>query len=220
MTAAPGGPSPAKGIPFLALAVLGAGALLILVGILFWRGGAPPGSEPPSGPSPVATEAVTAPGAAARAPTEPPAVVPTVVELAPALAPASPAPAPPAPALPSAAPATPPKEAPIPPRPTPTPPIVETYACRESAVFDVSPEETLVTVDGETIGTADDWDDAGGGKKYRFRSAGPHYVRLSLARYRTTWIRIDVRPGAEHKTANVDLELKKAREKDRGEDEE
>jgi hypothetical protein len=95
------------------------------------------------------------------------------------------------------------------PPPTPTPPIEMVYECREGAIFGVDPEEALVTVSGTTIGTADEWDDAGGGKKYRLGNAGTYYVKLSLQGYRTAWIKIVVRPGAEEEYADVDLDLEK-----------
>ncbi len=88
-------------------------------------------------------------------------------------------------------------------------PISKTYECRESAVFNVDPEEAEVTVDGHRIGTADDWDDAGGGKKYKFQSPGVHIVKLSLEGYETMWLKFVVRSGAELKTADVDLDMKK-----------
>ena len=88
-------------------------------------------------------------------------------------------------------------------------PISKTYECRESAVFNVDPEETVVTVDGRRIGTADDWDDAGGGKKYKFQGPGIHYVKLSLEEYETMWLKFVVSSDAKKKTADVDLGMKK-----------
>ncbi len=64
-------------------------------------------------------------------------------------------------------------------------------------------------VDGRVIGIADDWDDAGGGRKYHFKGPGAHLVRLSLKKHATTWIKFEVRPSAKQKTAYVDLKLRK-----------
>lgn len=95
------------------------------------------------------------------------------------------------------------------PRLRPTPPIEKIYECRTGAVFGVSPEETLITINGKTIGKADDWDDAGGGQKYLFGGPGTYYAKLSLEQYRTAWIKIIVRPQATEEYASVDLQLKK-----------
>jgi len=91
----------------------------------------------------------------------------------------------------------------------PTPPIEQVYECRTGAIFGVDPEEALITVNGKVVGKADDWDDAGGGQKYRFGGAGTYYVKLSLAGYKTAWIKVVVRPLAEEEYADVDLDLKK-----------
>ena len=95
------------------------------------------------------------------------------------------------------------------PAPERTVPISKTYECRESAVFNVDPEETVVTVDGRRIGTADDWDDAGGGKKYKFQGPGVHYVKLTLEEYETMWLKFVVSSDAKKKTADVGLDMKK-----------
>jgi hypothetical protein len=95
------------------------------------------------------------------------------------------------------------------PRSGPTPPIEKIYQCRAGVIFGVDPEEALITINGKTIGKADDWDNAGGGQKYLFGRPGTYYVTLSLEKYRTVWIKIVVRPQAEEEYASVDLELKK-----------
>jgi hypothetical protein len=180
------------------LAILAAGVLALVLVLLLVRGNPPAGdvlSGPPSPTPPlvVAQQAPTMPTALDQ-PGATPTAEPTV-----ALAPATVAP-------PTIAP--PPAVAVVPP-PTPTPPVEMVYECREGAIFGVDPEEALVTVNGTTIGTADEWDDAGGGKKYLFGNAGNYYVRLSLQGYRTAWIKIVVRPGAEEEYTEVDLDLEK-----------
>ena len=196
------GPSSAgkgAGIPVVPLAILAGGVLALVLVLLLVRGN-PPAGEVLSGPASPTPPLV----AAQQAPTMPaaldqsdatPTVAPTV-----ALAPATGAPptVAPAPAVAAA--------------PAPTPPIQMTYECRKGAIFGVDPEEALVTVNGTTIGTADEWDDAGGGQKYVFGRAGTYYVRLSLRAYRTAWVKIVVRPGAKDEYADVDLDLEELKD--------
>lgn len=98
---------------------------------------------------------------------------------------------------------------PPPPTPTPTPPLVAVFKARKAARFDVSPDDAEITVNGRSVGKADDWDDRGGGKLYEFDAPGAYYVRLSLKGYRTAWIKIVVSRDASEKVAEVDTELKK-----------
>ena len=49
----------------------------------------------------------------------------------------------------------------------------------------------------------------GGGKKYKFKGQGIHYVKLSLDKHKTIWIKVIVAPRAEKKTADVNLDLEK-----------
>jgi hypothetical protein len=101
---------------------------------------------------------------------------------------------------------------PRPPTATPTPPIVAVFKAREKVKFGVSPEEAHVIINGHDIGIADDWDDMGGGKSWRFPSVpGVYWVRFELKGYRSTWIKIIADPDAKDKTAEVDTELKKAK---------
>lgn len=93
------------------------------------------------------------------------------------------------------------------PTPTPTPPIVMTYFGRHGAVFNVSPEEALVEVEGKVIGIADDWDGKGGGKVYEFSRPGTYYAKLSLRGYKTAWVAIVITPSAKEENADVDWEL-------------
>jgi len=93
------------------------------------------------------------------------------------------------------------------PTPTPLPPVVRTYFGRFGAVFNVSPEEALVEIDGKLIGIADDWDGKGGGKVYFFPGPGTYYAKLSHAGYRTAWVAIVISPTAAEEYADVDWEL-------------
>jgi hypothetical protein len=181
-------PPRARTVPIIPFAILGAGILALVLVLLLVRGNPPAGEvlSEPSAPAPTVPVVVggTLPGPAQE--TTIPSPAPAVVAVAPT--------------------AVPPERAH---RPTPTPPIEQVYECRLGAIFGVDPEETLVTINGKLIGTADDWDDAGGGQKYEFDRPGTYFVKLSLAGYRTTWIKIVVRPLAEEAYADVDLELKK-----------
>lgn len=87
----------------------------------------------------------------------------------------------------------------------------ETYDCRRGAEFHVSPDEAVVTVNGTTIGIADDWDNRGGGKVYRFPGAGTYAVRFTLRGYRTDWVKINLRPDAEAAICYVEFDLVKGR---------
>jgi hypothetical protein len=96
------------------------------------------------------------------------------------------------------------------PAPEPAPPIAATFECRRGAEFHVDPEEVLVTVDGQLLGEADDWDGAGGGKTYDFSSPGEHLVKLSLAGFRTVWVKVVVSPNAKREVVKVDTELEES----------
>jgi hypothetical protein len=74
-------------------------------------------------------------------------------------------------------------------------------------VFNVSPEETLVEIDGKLIGIADEWDGKGGGKVYIFPGPGTYYAKLSLKGHRTAWVAIVITPTAPEENADVDWEL-------------
>jgi len=174
-----------RGLPVVPLAILGGGVLALVLVLLLVRGN-PPAREVVSGPA-AAAQAPTA-GAAIEQQITTPTARPTVAEAPPKGV------APPLAELSR-------------PRPTTTPPIEKTYECREGAIFGVDPEEALITINGATIGTADEWDDAGGGQKYVFGRPGTYYVKLSLENYRTAWVKIVVRPGAEEDFAEVDLDL-------------
>jgi hypothetical protein len=193
------GPSSAgkgAGIPVVPLAILAGGVLALVLVLLLVRGNPPAGDVLSGPPSP------TPPPAVAQQPPPMPAAI-DQASVTPAMAPAV-AVSPPAVAPPVAVAAA--------PAPTPTPPIQVAYECRKGAIFGVDPEEALVTVNGTTIGTADEWDDAGGGQKYVFARAGTYYVRISLRDYRTAWVKIVVRPGAKDEYADVDLDLEELKD--------
>jgi serine/threonine-protein kinase len=98
------------------------------------------------------------------------------------------------------------------PSPTPTPPIVETYTCRYYAEFNIEPEEAEVTINGEVIGIADEWDGSGGGERYYF-DPGTYYVRFTMEGYEVTWVKIIVTLDAEEAIADIDTELRKLRKR-------
>ena len=126
----------------------------------------------------------------------PPTLAPKPLAVVPvAETPAEPAPEP-APAVAETAPA-----------PEPAPPIAAVFHCRRGAEFKVDPEEVLVTVDGQLLGEADDWDGAGGGKTYYFDGMGDHLVKLSLQGFRTVWVKVVVTPSAKRDVVDVDTEL-------------
>ncbi len=100
------------------------------------------------------------------------------------------------------------------PTPLPTEPtVVATFKCKKGVKFSLSPEEAEITIDGTKIGTADDWDDAGGGTVFEFATKGVHYARIALAGYQTAWVKIVVDPAATDDIADVDSDLKKEKKK-------
>lgn len=109
-----------------------------------------------------------------------------------------------------------PTATPVPPTPKPTlPPITAVFECSKGAVFRGSPDEMDVLVDGERIGTADDWDGMGGGQEYIFPRPGTYLVELALAGYRTAWVQVVVKPGAKEEIVKVDTDLEKEKKKTR-----
>jgi hypothetical protein len=181
-------PPPRRGLPILPLLILVVGVLAVAAALLLV-----PRREPPAGEALLGSSGST---------------LPPVVDGGLSL-PTAPLPAGALPIMPTPTPKpwVVPTELP-PPTPTPTPPLVAVFRARQAARFDVSPEDAEVTVDGRSIGKADDWDDKGGGKLYRFDGPGSHYVKLSLKGYRTAWIKIVVSGSASDKVAEVDTELK------------
>jgi len=190
-----------RGLPVVPLVILGAGVLALVLAFLFLRGNPPAGEVLPAPETPT-----PAPAVAAQVPT-----VPAAIEEQKATPTARPSVRPTVAATPSED-VTPPLAEVSQPRPTATPPIGKTYECREGAIFGVDPEEALITVNGATIGTADEWDDAGGGQKYVFGRPGTYYVKMSLEKYRTAWVKIVVRPEAKEDFAEVDLDLEELKD--------
>jgi len=218
LRAEPAAPQSAARRPGRLLPWLAIGSFVVLLAlVLLWRQPPPP---PPAN--------LTGSAAAERS-SPPPAVSPVAPGERPPAAPAAEAPLAPAgtrgtqalseesrsgAAMPVATPAaleapaaaTPPAAAlaaPAAPAPQPS----EVFSCRRGAEFHVEPEEALVTVEGRLLGKADDWDGMGGGQTYLFPGPGSYLVRLELAGFRTTWIRVDVTPGAEDEIVDVDTEL-------------
>ena len=196
-------PSPRRGFRTLPLLILVVGLLAVAAALLLV-----PRREPPAGE--------TLLGPASRTPTPvvdgglPPPTVPFAVGTVPVetmptswAGASSPPPTP----QPEVVPTEPP-----PPTRTPTPPLVAVFKARKAASFDVSPDDAEVTVDGHSIGKADDWKD----KPYKFDGPGSYFVKLSLKGYRTAWIKIVISEDASEKVAEVDTELKEDSGKDDG----
>jgi serine/threonine-protein kinase len=91
------------------------------------------------------------------------------------------------------------------------PPISQRYRCRRFAEFHVDPEEALVVIDGEVIGTTDDWDDMGGGKQWRLGPPGTYLVELRLEKYESVWVALEADPGAKEEVCEVEADLPKAK---------
>lgn len=107
-----------------------------------------------------------------------------------------------------------PTPTPVPPTPTPTmPPITAVFECQKGAVFRGSPDEMDVFINGQRIGTADDWDGMGGGQVYMFPREGTYLAMLQLAGYQTVWVQIVVKPTAEDEIVKVGTDLEKESKK-------
>ena len=211
-------PSPARRFPWVPVLILAFGIVAVLATLL-WLRRTPP---PPAGEALLGQVATPVPPASTgieATPIAPPTaaavvVVPTASPTAVVPAPVVPAfvvptaTAPPNPRVEPTAtfmPWVPPTEPPPP--PTPTPPIAQTFTCQKGAKFNVSPEDAEVWVEGKKIGIADDWDNMGGGKIFNFPQAGTYYVHFVLKGYKTTWIKIVVKPDAKDEIADVDTEV-------------
>ncbi|MEO8276112.1 MAG: protein kinase [Thermoanaerobaculia bacterium] len=94
--------------------------------------------------------------------------------------------------------------------PEPPPRISGTFQCRKGAEFHVEPEDLLVTIDGKTLGIADDWDGSGGGKSYIFPGPGEYIAQFTLKGYRTAWVKIVVTPAAKRDIVDIDTELEES----------
>jgi len=88
--------------------------------------------------------------------------------------------------------------------------IAETYDARKGAEFHVRPDSAMVTINGVTIGTADDWDGFAGGRQYPFGAPGSYYVELTAPGYKTAWVKIIVKNDARADFARVRTKLEKA----------
>jgi serine/threonine-protein kinase len=87
--------------------------------------------------------------------------------------------------------------------------VAETYVSRRAAQFHVRPDSAIVTINGVTIGKADDWDGFGGGKTYSFPRDGDYYAELVAPGYQTAWIKISIQPDAKDLTAKIRTKLVK-----------
>ncbi len=206
----------------------GLALLLVAVGVgLVLRQPAPPPdlAQPPGGGN-TGSSAVTAEPPSSAANPDPAGKASLVPAEAPALAAGERIDQAPPPAPATAGSAAPPKaaDAPAPlevapiatapapdtapaPATAPPPPIAGVFECRQGAEFHVEPEETEVTIDGQLLGIADDWDGAGGGKAYLFPGPGEYLVQLELQGYRTVWVKVVVSPSARRDIVDVDNEL-------------
>ncbi|MGE5235016.1 MAG: protein kinase domain-containing protein [Acidobacteriota bacterium] len=181
-------------LPLLPLAILGGGALVLVIALIVLRrppapagevlgGTAPPAvaTMPPSQePPPIATS-VVAVATAAPLPTASPAAVPTAVMQA-VRPPDTPTPA-----------------------PTPTPRLLGVFACSHSAEFNVSPDDAELAINGTSLGLVSSLDE----KTYVFPHPGVYYARMTLAGYRTAWVKIVVAADAHTEKAEIELELEK-----------
>ncbi len=207
--------------------LFGAAALLIALAALIaiWRGtgrrveSVAPAVSPSAAPTEVPAPATVAPSAQAPAPTAAALPTPGPPEAADAIVGA-----PRRVASPAAARVAVPTAAPVPPtRPAPagtsggateqspsssafSPDKI--YRTRRSARFGVSPDQARISVDGRFVGTADDWDNHGGGKDLEFAN-GRHRVRLELPGYRDLDLEIVVTADAEDETVHIDDELER-----------
>ena len=83
------------------------------------------------------------------------------------------------------------------------------YRTRRFVRFSVSPDQARVYVNGRYVGTADDWDDSGGGRDFEFSREGTHRVRLELPGYRDLNVEVLVTPAAEEDTVEMDDDLQR-----------
>ncbi len=210
---APPAAKPEHRVPWVPLAVLAGSLVLVVVAAVVLL--KPPAAPPPAGEALLA-ELPTPAGPATPAATTPATETPGAGPIPSApLAMATPLPT--VTALPTVLPTVTASSSPHPPvgegviaEPTPAPHVAAVFVCSKGAEFNVSPEEAEITINGQVIGIADDWDGMGGGKTYEFPGPGTYLVQLSAKGYATTWIRIDVKPDAADEIADVDTELPEA----------
>ena len=81
------------------------------------------------------------------------------------------------------------------------------YRTKRFARFGVSPDQARLYIDERYVGTADDWDDSGGGKEFQFAREGVHRVRLELPGYRDLNLEVVVTSAAEEETVEIDDDL-------------
>src|SRR5262249_44958147 len=83
------------------------------------------------------------------------------------------------------------------------------YRTSHAMKFQISPDQARLYVDGRYVGTADDWDDHGGGLAFPFSRVGTHRVRASLPGFRDLNLQIVVSSAADHQTDSAGDELKR-----------
>jgi hypothetical protein len=86
------------------------------------------------------------------------------------------------------------------------PKVRATYECRRGVKFSIDPNKAVVTMDGKRIGISEDFYH----RAYNFSRSGTHYAKLSLRGYRTDWVKIVVRSGAEDENTDIKLELRRS----------
>lgn len=71
----------------------------------------------------------------------------------------------------------------------------------------ISPDQCRVSLDGRSLGVADDWDDRGRGALLTFREPGRHRIRLSLIGYSDLLIDLLISPKAGEEIAHIKEEM-------------
>ena len=87
--------------------------------------------------------------------------------------------------------------------------ITETYIAKKAVEFHIRPDAAIVTINGITIGKADDWDGFAGGRQYPFGQPGTYFVELTAPGFKTSWVKIVVRADARDNVARVRTKLAK-----------
>ena len=77
------------------------------------------------------------------------------------------------------------------------------YSCKKGFQFDVSPDDAVVTVDGKSIGTAEDWSEG----PYAMASPGRHTVRLARKDHRSSTFDVEIGPDGRFNYCLIRIEL-------------
>jgi serine/threonine-protein kinase len=206
-----------KGLSPAVLAAAGLAAVLVVAGAVFLsRKGAAPSADSAGTPAsitasaaPAAPASSAAPAAASAPSTAGPAVA--VVE--------TPIVAPPPTAVPTKKPKSRPAAGPestsaaaVPAKPAPAKAPAQkaadlTVTIRRFLKINVSPIQARVFLDGNYIGIADDWDDAGGGSLLTFNLEGQHRLRICYPEYRDLIVDVIVRSTSADDKVTIDHAL-------------